>query len=318
MLAARARVGRASSVDRHPGGTGAGRVAGAGRRTPARARAGVPPPLHGVPLTGRTGLRLLVSADPPFVLERGLRADHAGHRGQRRRSACADACSRWAATPSLWVDSRSGPSRPGSTWCVTAAPGPTRIGTASELAPADRGHGLWLIGDARARRRLRAERGVLGRARAAPRRVGWPAHPGWSRSGPPRPCWSAGHRVIAPDTGRTLLRASWLWAIAGRPGAHQRRLGAAADAGQARGRPVRRLCAGRAGSASTDDADAAPGGRLIALDFGDPAYRLTATQIMDAWLLDLLHRTLPAPAGHAGRGRRSRPPAWRGLREAGW
>ncbi len=36
----------------------------------------------------------------------------------------------------------------------------------------------------------------------------------------------------------------------------------------------------------TDDAVGEPGGRLIALDFGNPAFRMTSTQVMDAWLLD--------------------------------
>ena len=44
------------------GGTGA-------RPAPPRAPPAVPGPLHGVPLAGSTGLRLLVSADPPFLLK---------------------------------------------------------------------------------------------------------------------------------------------------------------------------------------------------------------------------------------------------------
>src|SRR5215472_9970790 len=39
-----------------------------GRSSPGTAQPAVPGPLHGVPLAGSTGLRLLVSADPPFVL----------------------------------------------------------------------------------------------------------------------------------------------------------------------------------------------------------------------------------------------------------
>src|SRR5690348_8861874 len=38
------------------------------RPAPPRAPPAVPGPLHGVPLAGPAGLRLLVSADPPFVL----------------------------------------------------------------------------------------------------------------------------------------------------------------------------------------------------------------------------------------------------------
>src|SRR5262245_9789165 len=40
----------------------------AARSMPQTAQPAVPRALHGVPLVGSTGLRLLVSADPPFVL----------------------------------------------------------------------------------------------------------------------------------------------------------------------------------------------------------------------------------------------------------
>jgi len=36
----------------------------------------------------------------------------------------------------------------------------------------------------------------------------------------------------------------------------------------------------------TDQAVVQPGGRLIALDFADPAYALTGIQVTDVWLLD--------------------------------
>jgi hypothetical protein len=38
------------------------------RSSPAMAQPALPGPLHGVPLAGSSGLRLLVSAGPPFVL----------------------------------------------------------------------------------------------------------------------------------------------------------------------------------------------------------------------------------------------------------
>jgi hypothetical protein len=92
--------------------------------------------------------------------------------------------------------------------------------------------------------------------------------------------------VIAPDTGRTLPHAPELWAIAGD---HALSTGA-------NSRPPLTLTDLRTGTrrrlpwpsaiGSADQAIARPGGQLLALDFADPAYRLTGTQVTDVWLLD--------------------------------
>jgi hypothetical protein len=251
-------------------------------RARARARAGVPPPLHGAPLTGHSGLRLLVSADPPFVLDvdsgRITRITGVNVRAQPVLSV--QPVGRDAV---LWVDSRSGASRPKVYTVRHGTTRATRIATASDLAPADRGRGLWLIGVPRAHRCALREISLRGQELRGPRRV--PCSSRLVAVGTGAAVLVTGRRIIDPNTGRTLLKASWLWAAAGgwalisagsRPPLRLIKLGRS---------PVRSLrWPSRIGG--TDDAMSEPGGRLIALDFGDPAFRLTSTQVMDAWMLD--------------------------------
>ncbi len=274
--------GHRAAVDVHvaPARAALATVAPQAARPPARAAA--PGPLHGTPLTGRTGLRLLVAADPPFVLnvDSGRATAVTGVNIRGGPVLTVQPVGRDAV---VWADGRSGRKPPviylvrhGSTRAI-------RIGTGSVVAPADHGHGLWLIGPPRAHRCPLTEISLRGQELRRPRQVGCSSR--LVAVGTGSAVLVTGRRVIAPDTGRTLRTASWLWGIAGgwaltsagsQPPLKLLKLGGSA---------VRRLrWPSRIGS--TDDAVGEPGGHLIALDFGDPAFRQTSTQVMDAWLLN--------------------------------
>ncbi len=178
----------------------------------ARTRAAVPRPLHGIPLAGRTGLRLLVAADPPFVLnvDSGRVTPVTGVNTRGEPVLTVQPVGRDAV---VWADGRSGRKPPviyvvrhGSTRAI-------RIGTGSELAPADRGRGLWLIGARRAHRCPLTEISLRGQRLRRPRQVGCSSR--LVAVGTGSAVLVTGRRVIAPDTGRTLRTASWVWAIAG-------------------------------------------------------------------------------------------------------
>jgi hypothetical protein len=242
----------------------------------------VPRPLHGVPLVGRTRLRLLVAADPPFVLnvDSGQVTPITGVNIRGQPVLTVQPVGRDAV---LWVDGR-----PGRTPAVTyvVSHGMTRairIGTGSAVAPADHGHGVWLIQARRAHRCALREVSLTGATLRRPRPVACRSQ--LLAAGARAAALLDGRRVTAPDTGRTLLDARSLWAIADRH--------ALTSAGP---RLPLRLIALNGGSVRrlrwpsrigfTDEAVTAPGGRLLALDFADPAYRQGSTQVMDAWLLD--------------------------------
>jgi hypothetical protein len=255
-------------------------AATAARRARARARAAVPRPLHGIPLPGHTGLRLLVAADPPFVLnvDSGRVTPVTGVNVRGEPVLTVQPVGRDAA---LWADGRSGHTPPviyvvrhGSTRAI-------RIGTGSAVAPADHGHGLWLIRGAQ--RCTLTEVSLSGDTLRRPRWIACRSQ--LLAAGASAAVLINGRRVIAPDTGRTVLHVRSVWAVASGQ--------ALTSAGSG---PPLRLIALNGGAVRglrwpspiglTDEAVTAPGGRLIALDFADPAYRAGSTQVTDAWLLD--------------------------------
>jgi hypothetical protein len=258
------------------------------RRAHVQTRSAVPGGLHGVPLVGRTGLRLLVAADPPFVLnvDSGRVTPVTGVNIRRYPVLTVQAVGRDAV---VWADGRSGRNPPvvyvvrhGTTRAI-------RIGTGSVAAPADHGHGLWLIGARGAHGCGLREVSLSGSGLRRPRRVACGSQ--LLSVGADTAVVVHGHQVITPETGRTLLHAQSLWAIAGGhaltstgsgPPLRLVSLGGGDGDGGGAGRSLR--WPSRIGL--TDQAVTAPGGRIIALDFADPAYRLGSTQVTDAWLLD--------------------------------
>ncbi len=266
----------------HKGSAAAGETGA--RSSPAIAQSALPGPLHGVPLVGSSGLRLLVSADPPFVLNvdtgavrpiTGLNA-----RGNPVLSVLAigeDAV--------LWLD-RPAPSgsiprveiyvvRHGTTKA-------TRIATGWEVAPADGGRAIWLLSVKDAHHCTLSEIGLDGRTRERVRSVRCSTQLIDSGSGA---VLVQGLRVVDPATGRMLLSTGSLWMIAGGRALSSTGPGTPLTLTDLRtGTRWRLPWPSRIGF--TDQAVVRPHGRLIALDFADPAYRGGGTQVTDVWLLD--------------------------------
>jgi hypothetical protein len=248
------------------------------------AQPAVPRALHGVPLAGPTGLRLLVSADPPYLLnvDTGAVTPVTGLnvKGDPVLSVLAvrgDAV--------VWLDRRAAPgSIPGAEIYLirhgTATA--TRIATGWQVAPAAGGRAIWLVRYTGAHHCTLAELGLNGRAREHARPIGCSAQLLDTGSGA---VLVHGRHVVDPATGRTLLATSGLWAIAGGR--------ALSSSGPGQPLKLADLHTGmrwrlpwpsRIGGC--DQAVVRPHGRLIALDFADAAYGEGGTQVTDVWLLD--------------------------------
>jgi hypothetical protein len=275
-------AGHRAAINVHVAPARVAPVAVAPQAAQAPAGAAVPRPLHGTPLTGRTGLRLLVAADPPFVLnvDSGRATPVTGVNTRGDPVLTVQPVGRDTV---VWADGRAGRTPPIIYVVRHGSARAIRIGTGSVVAPADHGHGLWLISAPRAHHCSLREISLRGQPLRQPRQVRCSSR--LVAVGTGSAVLVTGRRMIAPDTGRTLRTGSWLWAIADG--------WALTSAGSQpplrlltlQGSAVRLLrWPSRIGA--TDDAVGEPGGRLIALDFGDPAFRQTSTQVMDAWLLD--------------------------------
>ncbi len=262
-----------------------------GRSTRAVAAAPAPPePLRGVPFTGSTGLRLLVANNPPFLLDvdtgrstpiKGL--DVRGHPILSVLAVGKDAVVR--------LERRVPAGRlPAAEIYVVrhGATSATRLATASEVAPAADGLAVWLKTFADARHCTLREVTLGGGKRRTPR---------------PLPCAARlvdagagavlvqGSSLVDPQTGRTLLRASRVWARTGRfvltaAGSHAS-LGLADLVSGERWRlPWPSEIGGADSQGGTDQAAVRADGELLALAFSDPAYEGSGTQVTDIWMLD--------------------------------
>jgi hypothetical protein len=264
------------------GGTGV-------RSAPSRELSAVPGPLHGAPLLGSTGLRLLVSADPPFVLNVDT--------GAIRPVAGLDANGNAVLTvlpvgqdAVVWLDrgARSGGFPRAEIYLVRhGTTHATRIATGWEVAPADGGHAIWLLSFKDARHCTLSRIGLDGRTRQRARPVSCSAQLIDAGSGV---VLVHGRTVADPATGRTLLSGGSLWAIAGGRALTSTGSGPPLTLTDLRtGTRWRLPWPSRirgTDQSGTDQAVVQPGGRLIALDFADPAYALTGIQVTDVWLLD--------------------------------
>jgi hypothetical protein len=249
-----------------------------------------------VPLTGATGLRLLVSSNPPFLLDvdTGSVRPISGMQVRDKPVLTVLAVGKDAV---VWLDRRTPAARvPGAEIYVvrrgtTAA---TRLGTAWDVAPTVDGRAVWLKSFTGPRRCILREVELDGRPRRAPRRM---------------PCSTRlvdvgtgallvrGSSAIDPRTGRVLLRASGVWARIGRYVLTTRALHGPLGLIDLRsgrrwrlGWPSR---IGRVTSAGGADEAAVQRSRgLVALAFSDPAYRGGGTQAIDVWLLDPATRRL--------------------------
>lgn len=241
--------------------------------------AGEPAPLRGVPLR-ETGLRLVVADNPPFVLDvdtgrvaplrrvRSLNRGTLSVVGVGGRAAVVVARAVWRRADLYGVRGR--------------AARVSTLGTGTDVVPAADGRSVWVKGFAKTSRCALRQMSLDGKKIREPR-----VFPCASTI---YPAGSLGLvvnrvRVIDPRTGLTLLRTRWgVLAGAGHtlvlagPKNNFTVLDAATGA-------QRRLAwprtVGGLGAPAVD-----PGGRFVALAFGNPAWRGGAQQALDVWLLD--------------------------------
>jgi hypothetical protein len=259
-------------------------------RSPAHSSAhnAVPGPLRGVPLVGRTGLKLLAADAPPVVIDidrntrsrvRGLRAiskplvtlSAAGTNAVVR----LDSGARQIGLPSanIYVIRR-------------ATSRAAELARAWEMGPSADGRAVWLKAyQTRSRCTLREMR-LNGQLRRAPRRMDCASrllHAGTET------VISTGRSIIDPRNGRILSRRAGAWAktrdllLTSQP---SRRRITLVDVKN--GREWALTWPSNIGGA--DQAAVEPRGRLIALSFSDPAYEGSGTQVTDIWLLDVVTR----------------------------
>ncbi len=248
-----------------------------------------PRPLHGRPVTGDTGLELLVSADPPYLLDvdsgnvrpvTGL-----GVRGPGpvlsvlavRRDAV------------VWVDRHPlsrGVEKDDIYVVRHRATIATRIAVGSDVEPAGDGRAVWVTSFRDAHHCTLRELNLAGRRLRGPRPVPCAAtliDPGAGA------LLIKGHSVLEPASGRVLLRTGSLWAIAGHDaltvGKPLQPL-TLTDLRTGQRRALRWPSQIGNHQAGADQSAVDPSARLIALSFSDPAYQLTGEQVTDVWLLD--------------------------------
>ena len=261
---------------------------------------GVPPPLHGTPLTSQTGLQLLVANVPPLLLDVDSGAvtpitglDVRGGTVYLNVSAVGRDAVVWLA------HDQRGLGIPRAEIYVVrdGATKATRLTTAWQLAPSRDGRAVWLISFSDARHCTLRELWLDGRERRRARPVPCSTQLLDSGSGA---LLMRGTATVDPASGRTVLRGGRIRAMAGRfalTGSSttglvltdlrthkRRRLGWPSKVG------------GADSQGGLDDSPVATGGRLIAVSFSDPAWHFTGTQVTDVWLLDpAKHRFVHLP-----------------------
>ena len=248
-----------------------------------------PGQLHGVPLTGATGLALLVSADPPYLLDvdtgRVTPVKGLGIHGPGPVLSVL-AVGRDAV---VWIDRRPLASGIPNDDIYLVRHGDaiaTRIAAGSDVQPAAGGRSVWVKSFTDEHHCTLREINLAG------------LHPRGQR---PVPCSAAlidpgagallveGRSVTDPASGRVLLHTSSLWAIAGHLALtvgeplHPLTL---TDLRTGTRRSLRWPSQIGGPQAGADQAAVDPSAKLIALSFSDPAYQATGTQVTDVWLLD--------------------------------
>jgi hypothetical protein len=250
--------------------------------------------LAGVPLTGPTGLELLVSGNPPRLLDidAGTSRTVAGVPGGRDRVTWVQPIGRDAVIVSQAVPAASEVS-----WLRRDAATATPVGRAADVVASRDGRGLWLWDQRDGRRCSLRKVGLDGRQRRPARRVDCHTQPVADtdlgllvRAEGPRPDEPL-TVLVDRDDGRRLASYPVVHAVAGdlvlwgdeeldqgpftltdrRTGVDQRIP-----------RPSR---VGQAGGGLLS-----PDRRLLAVEFADPAWDGGPTQLLDVWLLDLWTR----------------------------
>jgi len=253
--------------------------------TAAGSAAPVPRPLHGVPLRGQTGIRLLVASNPPYVLDvdsgrtapvRGI--PNVPHATLSVRPAGRDA---------LVVLDRV-PVRPRRKLPVeeiyVVRHGTTTaklLGTGWGVVPSADGRAVWISAHVGVSRCQLRGVSLGGRQRFVSR----PFPCGWLDQG-----GSLGlilHRptrdeLVDPRSLRMLLHAPRILAVAGRRVLTEDRANGLTLIDMTTSKHL--TLAWPSSLGGTDDARVDSSGRLLAIGFSDPAYR--GGQATDVWLLD--------------------------------
>jgi hypothetical protein len=239
-----------------------------------------PVPLQGIPLRSETGVRLVVSQNPPLILDvdTGNVSRVRGIPYVRGRQV-------------VIVRNRRAPiaiaepySRRGKLYAVRGQQ--TRamlLGAGSEAAPAVSGESVWVKRVLRrshcSLRQVRLDGRVVRAARAF--RCAWTVYPGGELGlgvGPTR--------VIDPVTGRTVFKTRLgIVAVAGKTvvlqqSGRQFTLVDTASGAQ------RRLAWPDTEALGSHETDVDVRGRFVALSFGNPSWTSEAGQFFDVWVLD--------------------------------
>jgi len=254
----------------------------------------VPRLLAGVPLAGPTGLELLVSANPPRLLDvdAGTSRKVAGLPGDPDRVSWVQPAGRDAVIVS------EATATGGEVFLLRRdAVRATAIGRASDAIPSRDGRGLWLWRYHDGRRCTLREVGLDGRPRRPARRVDCDSQLGADtdlgllvRTEGPDP-GDPTTALVDPDDGRRLASYPAVYAVTddlvlwGGDEADQGPFTLSDRRTGVRQRIPRPTRVGRAGSGLLS-----PDRRLLAVEFGDPAWDGGPAQLMDVWLLDLRSR----------------------------
>ena len=278
-------------------------VAAAGCTSRPAGTAAAPPPaaekaagyLQGRPLAGPTGLRLLVAADPPRLLDvdRGTSRRVGGLPAGRTGSAWP----RWATARVVAGDGQVFVLRRGAPPGDPGRHGDRRRGLAGRSAAC----GCWSTdGGARCGRSAWRD-GPAGRPGGCPAHRPARRHPARpARRDRTRPAGGDRGALLDPGTGSILARYPEVHGVAGDlvlGGDPERHAGPFTLTDQRTGarHPVARPTPhGQAGVGL-----ASPDGRLLAVEFADLSWGRVKGQVSDIWLLDLRDPALAAAAGHA-------------------
>lgn len=261
------------------------------RASPATASSGVPGPLHGIPLTGATGLKLLVSADPPYLLDvdtgKVRPVTGLGVRGPGPVLSVLSVLS-VGRDAVVWVDRHPLAKLAKDDIYVVrhGATVATQIAVGSDVQAAADRRSVWVKSFSDAHHCTLRQVSLAGRQLRGPRPVPCSAaliNPGAGA------LLTKGRSLLDPASGRVLWRGGSVWAIAGQLAltvGEPRHPLTLTDLRTGQSRALRWPSRIGGPQSGADQTAADPSAKPIALSFSDPAYKLTGTQVTDVWLLD--------------------------------
>jgi len=249
-----------------------------------------PRPLRGVTLREKTGLRLLVASNPPFVLDGDSgRVTPVTVLSKAPRAVVSVLAAGQNAV--VWLDrARRGRKVPQAALYVVRreTTRATRLSGGWSVVASVDGRAVWISAYRSARECTLRELWLDGRPRRAPR----PFPCAWLDAGGSLGLivhTRRGDALVDPDSLRTVLHAPQLLAVAGSRVLvedREKRLTLADTTKQRQRLPWPSSIGGGSSQGGTDDAPVDPNGGSIALGFSDPAYQGDGTQVTDVWLLD--------------------------------